>query len=163
MAAGTDARRLCRPLGLDLPVDPSPALLLRFKTTGPLVKGIISNPEMEIRQASNRCLLAADDYIDESPENGPDAIAGRTLAAVKKRLHGAKGIELESVSVGIRPIPADGCPIVGFSARIDGLYVAVMHAGVTMAPAIGRLATTEILEGMRVALLDSCRLERFDS
>jgi glycine/D-amino acid oxidase-like deaminating enzyme len=163
MAAGTDARGLCRPLGLDLPVDPSPALLLRYRTAGRLAKRIVSNPEMEIRQATDRCLLAADDYIDESPENGPDAIAGRALAAVKKHVRGAAGIELESVSVGIRPIPADGCPIVGFSVGIDGLYVAVMHAGVTMAPVVGRLATTEILEGPREALLDSCRPERFDS
>lgn len=161
MAAGTDARLLCQPLGLDLPIDPSPALLLRFKTPGPLVNGIISSSDMEIRQASDHCLLAADDYIDESPDNGPDAIAGRALAAVKKRLRGAAGIELESVSVGVRPIPADGCPIVGFSPRIQGLYIAVMHAGVTMAPAIGRLATTEILDGARVKLLESCRLERF--
>lgn len=162
MAAGTDARLLCQPLDLELPVNPSPALLLRFKTTGPLVNGIISTSDMEIRQASDRGLLAADDYIDESRDNGPDAIAGRALAAVKKRLRGAEGIALENVSVGVRPIPADGCPIIGFSSQIEGLYVAVMHAGVTMAPAIGRLATTEILDGARVKLLDACRLERFE-
>jgi glycine/D-amino acid oxidase-like deaminating enzyme len=161
LAAGTEARLLCGPLGLELPVASSPALLLRFRTTGRLVNTIVSSPDMEVRQASDRFLLAAEDYIDESPDNGPDAIAGRALATVKNRLRGGGDIELESVSVGMRPIPADGCPVVGLSSKVDRLYVAVMHAGVTLAPAIGRLAAMEILDGVAVKLLESCRLERF--
>ncbi len=41
-----------------------------------------------------------------------------------------------------RPISADGLPIVGFSER--GLYVAVTHSGITLAPLIGELASYEI-------------------
>ena len=70
-------------------------------------------------------------------------------------------MELENVSVGMRPIPADGFPVVGFSSQVEGLYVAVMHAAVTMAPAVGRFAATEILDGIAVKVLEACRLERF--
>lgn len=161
LAAGTGTSVLCGPLGVMLPVGTSPALLLRFRTTGSLINTVISNPDMEIRQVSDNRLLAAEDYIDESPANGPDAIALRALATVKDRLRGADAVELENVSVGMRPIPADGFPIVGFSSEVDGLYVAVMHAGVTLAPAVGRFAATEILDGADVKMLEPCRLDRF--
>jgi glycine/D-amino acid oxidase-like deaminating enzyme len=161
LAAGIEAPTLCAPLGLALPVQPSPALLLQFKTTGRLVDRIISCPEMEIRQGSDHRLLAAEDYIDDSPDNGPDAIAARSIAAIRKRLRRNPEIAFESVSVGMRPMPVDGLPIVGYSAAIDRLYLAVMHAGVTLAPAVGRLAATEILDGIAVKMLDACRLERF--
>ena len=161
LAAGTGTSVLCGPLGVVLPVDTSPALLLRFRTTGSLVNTVISNPDMEIRQVSDNLLLAAEEYIDESPANGPDAIALRALATVKDRLRGADAVELENVSVGMRPIPADGFPVVGFSSQVEGLYVAVMHAAVTMAPAVGRFAATEILDGIAVKVLEACRLERF--
>jgi glycine/D-amino acid oxidase-like deaminating enzyme len=161
LAAGTEAAVLSEPLGVVLPVDSPPALLLRFRTTGSLVNRVISNPDMEIRQVSDGCLVAAENYIDELPENGPNAIAQRTLAAIKKSLRGGGSMELKDVSVGLRPIPDDGCPIVGFSSGVEGLYIAVMHAGVTLAPVIGRFATTEILDGVDVNVLQSCRIERF--
>ncbi|KAL7457061.1 hypothetical protein ACHAWC_008531 [Mediolabrus comicus] len=41
-----------------------------------------------------------------------------------------------------RPISTDGLPVVGFSER--GLYVAVTHSGITLAPLIGELASYEI-------------------
>jgi glycine/D-amino acid oxidase-like deaminating enzyme len=161
LAAGAGAPALCAPLGLELPVAASPALLLRFKATGREVNKILSGPDMEIRQASDRRLLAAEDYIDETPENAPVAIAGRAAAVIRRRLRGGANIELENVSVGMRPIPADGCPIVGFNKEVERLYIAVMHAGVTMAPLVGRLAATEILDDVSVKLLEGCRLERF--
>ncbi|MBC8035894.1 MAG: FAD-binding oxidoreductase, partial [Rhizobiales bacterium] len=37
----------------------------------------------------------------------------------------------------------------------DGLYVAVTHSGVTLAPAIGLFAARELLEGRRDPLLAS--------
>jgi glycine/D-amino acid oxidase-like deaminating enzyme len=161
LAAGTGAGALCGPLGLDLPLDPSPALLLRFRTPGRLVHRIVSTPDLEIRQADEKRLLAAEDYIDDSPENGPAAIALRALAAVKKRLRGAGAVTLEEVSVGQRPMPGDGTPIIGFCAGVEGLYVAVMHAGVTLAPAVGRFAAGEILDGAEAEALAPCRLDRF--
>ena len=41
------------------------------------------------------------------------------------------------------------------------MYLAVMHSGVTLAPLIGRLAAQEILDDVRVDLLEPYRLERF--
>ncbi|MGF1611411.1 MAG: NAD(P)/FAD-dependent oxidoreductase [Kiloniellales bacterium] len=161
VAAGTGAGALCGPLGVVLPVEASPAILLRFRTTGRLVNRVISSPDMEVRQTSDCRLLAAEDYIDRSPDNGPDAIAERALAAIRQSVRNGDGVALEDVRTGLRPIPTDDLPIVGFVSKVDGLYAAVMHAGVTMAPIIGRLVTAEILDGAEVKALRPCRLERF--
>ena len=52
-------------------------------------------------------------------------------------------------------------PVVGFAPDVPGLYLATMHSGVTLAPAVGRFATAEILDGARVDLLKPYRPERF--
>jgi len=63
--------------------------------------------------------------------------------------------------VGLRPIPADGFPAVGRAQGIAGLYLAVMHSGITLAPAIGRFVADEIVTGRRDALLAPYGPERF--
>ena len=161
VAAGAEASTLCLPLGFSMPVDQSPALLLRFRTPRALVNGVVSTPDIEVRQESNVVLLATADYAEASGENDPTSVARRTHASIKGRLRGSDEIALDGVAVGVRPIPADRSPIVGFAPGVEGLYVAVMHSGVTMAPLIGRLATVEILEGAKVDLLQPCRPDRF--
>ena len=58
-------------------------------------------------------------------------------------------------------MPADGLPIVGFTADAPGLYLAVMHADVVMAHVVGRLATAESVAGNEAKALALCRLTRF--
>ena len=64
------------------------------------------------------------------------------------------------VGVGWRPLPVDGLPIVGHPLSVPGLYLAVMHSGVTLAPLVGHLAAMEILDGVRVDGLADFRYER---
>ncbi len=52
---------------------------------------------------------------------------------------------------------SDGLPRLGFVAEIDGLYVAVGHPGVILAPLLGRLAAEEIIAGKRSPLLRPIR------
>ena len=160
VTAGINASVLCQSIGVDLRVERSPALLLRITMPRSLTNTVISTPDMEIRQATEYRMLAVENYIDDSPENGPSAVAGRALEVIKRQLRGGEALQLEGVRVGARPIPRDGLPLVGFTSGVNGLYVAVMHAGVIMAPIVGRLATTEILDGVTASLLDRFRPER---
>ncbi|MGG1664353.1 hypothetical protein [Brevibacillus sp. NRS-1366] len=68
---------------------------------------------------------------------------------------------LENIRVGMRPMPEDGYPIVGFHDQIKGLYLAVMHAAITLAPLVSRLAVKEIIENVQVDELNSWRLSKF--
>ncbi len=51
--------------------------------------------------------------------------------------------------------------MVGRVDGIAGLYVAVMHSGITLAPAIGRFVADEIMTGGRDALLEPYGPDRF--
>jgi glycine/D-amino acid oxidase-like deaminating enzyme len=64
------------------------------------------------------------------------------------------------VTLGFRPLPTDGFPVIGFPAARRDVYLTVMHSGVTLSPLVGRLAAAEILDGVDVNLLAPYRLER---
>ncbi len=51
--------------------------------------------------------------------------------------------------------------MVGRVDGIAGLYVAVMHSGITLAPAIGRFVADEIMTGQRDALIEPYGPDRF--
>ncbi|MEX2298906.1 MAG: FAD-dependent oxidoreductase, partial [Dongiaceae bacterium] len=125
------------------------------------LRGIVSTPSFEMRQPAATTLLAAEDYIDDSPANGPQAVAQRALTAIRGALHGGEGIALEDVTAGLRPMPGGGLPIVGGVASVPGLYLAVMHAGIILAPTVGRLVAAEILSDRDDAALAHCRPDRF--
>lgn len=161
LANGTALPGLCQPLGIDVPVAPSPSILIRMKSKEKLIHTLISNQLFEARQLTNDTLLAAEDYIDESEENGPEAIGKRAFESLRHNVIGGEHLELESIKVGMRPMPEDGYPIVGFHDQIKGLYLAVMHSAITLAPLVSRLAATEIIENARMRELEGWRLSRF--
>ncbi|MFC7622116.1 NAD(P)/FAD-dependent oxidoreductase [Microlunatus sp. GCM10028923] len=149
LAAGVATADLAAPLGVEVPVAPSPATLFRFRAPAGLVGRIVTTEDFDLRQIADDRLIAAAD----SPE--------RTLAAIRSTFRGADGVDLLSARVGARPMPADGEPIIGPVAEAPGLYVAVMHAAVTLGAAVGRLVAQELIEGTDEPLLAGCRLDRF--
>ncbi|MCL6706390.1 FAD-binding oxidoreductase [Pseudomonas sp. R2.Fl] len=161
LAAGVEARALVSPLDIDLPLDASPSILMRFRTPHRLVGRIVANRHMEVRPSSDTLMLGAEDYIDDSVENGPQAVAARALAAVRSGIDGGEAVELTEVRVGMRPFPRDRQPIVGRVSAIPGLYLSVMHAGVILAPVTGRLMASEIAQDAAEPLLMPYNLARF--
>lgn len=163
LAAGTATPQLAEQLSVNLPIEASPAIFIRYKTQLQRVSTIISSPHMEIRQDADDTLLAAQDYIDEAPQNSAQAIALRTAKAIQHELHGVISIEPELACVGLRPMPVDGIPLIGYLPNISGVYVCVMHPGVTLAAVVGRLVAEEIVDGRFATALVPCRPERFRS
>ncbi|ROM34359.1 oxidase [Pseudomonas poae] len=161
LAAGTGVSGLADMLGVSLPVQASPSIFIRYATQPNLVHTLISNTQMEVRQTAEGTLLAAEDYLDDAAENQPKAIAQRTANAIRSELHGVVSIEPELACVGLRPIPADGIPIIGYLPNVDGAYVCVMHPGVALAAVVGRLASDEIIDDKANPVLDPCRPDRF--
>lgn len=161
LAAGVDCGPMAERLGISLPMNHAPGLLLHCKAAAPLVTRVIDSPDLNVRQAPDGRLIVAADFGGSPVPNDPEAEAERLLAYLKARFRGSNTVEKERVTIGLRPIPADGLPAVGFAPNVEGLYIAVMHSGITLAPAVGRFAATEILDGVRVGLLDPFRLDRF--
>ncbi|PJC99851.1 FAD-binding oxidoreductase [Janthinobacterium sp. BJB1] len=161
LAAGTGTASLAAQLGVDLPIHASPAIFLRYQAPPGLVRGIISNHAMEVRQAEDGTMLAAEDYLDDAPENQPAAIALRTASAIRDELEGAEAIAPAFAGIGLRPMPLDGVPVIGYLPNIKGVYVCAMHSGVVLAAIVGQLASGEIVDGQPAAALEACRPARF--
>ena len=88
-------------------------------------------------------------------------VRARPSQANEAALRGAGDLELDFHTVGYRPAPIDGFPIIGRAEGMDGLYIAVMHSGITLAPAVGLFAAREILYGERDPLLAPYGVSRF--
>ena len=114
LAAGTGITKLTEMLNMPLPIEASPAIFIRYRSPPNLVHSIISSPEMDVRQSTEGTLLAAEDYLDDSLENTPAAIALRTASTIQNELHWVISIDPELAGVGLRPIPIDGTPIIGY-------------------------------------------------
>ncbi|HEY3685896.1 MAG TPA: FAD-dependent oxidoreductase [Streptosporangiaceae bacterium] len=76
-------------------------------------------------------------------------------------LPGLIGAHTTATYAGIRPIPADGLTSAGPVPETPGLYEAVTHSGITLAPLLARLLATEITTGKADPLLKDFRPSRF--
>jgi glycine/D-amino acid oxidase-like deaminating enzyme len=136
-------------------------VLLQFSADRPFLNRILRGPDLEVRQRPDHSLVAAASYRGDSEENGPTAIGHRMLDVMKRKLALPEGVELRQATVGYRPVFADGFPRLGFLPGADGIYVAVAHPGVILAPLLGRLAMEEIVEGQRSMLVPGFNVAAF--
>lgn len=161
VTAGVDAPVLCAPLGFDLPVTPSPALLMRFTAPPGLVRSLVATPRIEIREATDGQLLVAADYQGEVDERDLHRAGEEMLRRLVATLAGAEEVRLDSVRLGTRPMPVDGLPVIGSIPGVSGAYVAVMHSGVTLGPVVALLLAAEVVKGVQAAEFAGVRPERF--
>lgn len=160
VAAGVESVGLMQSIGLVLPLKESAAIVVYTKPIQAALNGMIISPDMELRQCPDGRLLAATNLTDGREENDS---AEDVLANIRKLLRLDQDLKLDEVRIGHRPMPADGFPLVGRMTNVEGLYVAVTHSGITLAPAIGAFGAAEILDGERHELLALYRPDRLIS
>lgn len=152
IAAGAGAAPLLREAGLRLGVDAPAGLIAHSTVCGRrLLNGLVLAPEFHVRQTREGRLIAGTDFAGGDPQGRSDAMARELMAKVKMMVRGAETLDLGFITVGNRPTPADGFPAIGRIDGAPGLYVAVLHSGVTLAPLVGELAAREIATGERDA------------
>jgi len=160
VACGVDTPRVAGFAGVRVPLKESPGVLVHVPPQPQLVQRVILAPVGNIKQKPDGRIVAGSDFAsgggDISHSAGERLL--KTMATVLPEL-GRVGVE--KMTQGFRPMPADGLPIVGFAPGRRDLYLAVMHSGVTLGPLMGRLAASEILDGVRADPLQAYRLERF--
>jgi glycine/D-amino acid oxidase-like deaminating enzyme len=117
------------------------------------LNGLVMAPEMQLRQTTEGRLVAAAGFAGTDPAADGAAEAAALIDTMRGMIVSGASISPGYHVVGRRPMPQDGFPVVGQVDGIPGLYVAVMHSGVTLAPAIGRFVADEMLTGHRDNLL----------
>lgn len=158
LAAGRWTEQLADLAGADVRLVPaqrgSPALgFLAY--TWPLTAGIgrvISAPDLNLRPDGGGRLVLQGLDLDSQADLGappqPDSGVGDALLSrLVRRVRGADSARIEALRIGVRPIPEDGLPVVGWSPDVQGLYVVVTHSGVTLAPLLGELVAREMTTG----------------
>jgi glycine/D-amino acid oxidase-like deaminating enzyme len=161
VAAGVETPAIAATAGVNVPLKSTPGLLIRTRPSHIKINRMILTRAVHFRQMANGSYQAGEDFgggeINDDPELGSQQLIER----IRQQLVDAQDIELAGYTVGNRPIPMDGFPIISRPATCDGLYIAVMHSGATLAPAVGKFATEEILTGERNPLLQPFGLDRF--
>ena len=161
VAAGVGTTSLLAPLGVALPMRSAPGLVLATAPHAPILNGLLITPHMELRQTAEGRLLAIG-QLDESAAEGDVAQAAHELFdRVCETVDVGAALSPGFHAVAHRPIPQDGLPAIGRAGSRPGLYVAVTHSGVTLAPLVGRLAAQEVLTGERDPPLTPYGLGRF--
>jgi glycine/D-amino acid oxidase-like deaminating enzyme len=96
-------------------------------------------------RSANRAKSAAQDLIDQASRLNPLF----------------ENATVEAPQIGVRALPKDGLAICGWVPGLRSLYVMATHSGVTLAPLLGNLAASEILESRSEPLLANFRPDRF--
>ncbi|MEL7464129.1 MAG: FAD-binding oxidoreductase [Pseudomonadota bacterium] len=162
LAAGLGTVPLAAMAGVEVPVEPVTGLLIRTRPVQRMIEPIILSRTVHFHQEPDGRIVAAEEFSGAaaSPDEmrrDPRAVAEAVLDGLRALLPGI-ALELDEVVLGTRPAPADGLPIIGPAA--EGLYLAVMHSGVTLAALVGELAAKEVI-GEKQDQLAAFRLERF--
>ncbi|TJV69609.1 MAG: FAD-binding oxidoreductase [Mesorhizobium sp.] len=161
VAAGAGSPAIAATAGIELPLDTPPGLIVHSRPHRKLLNGLVHAERLHMRQTAEGRIIAGSDFAGGDPGENAEATARELFAVAKAALRGADDLELDFHTVGYRPTPADGFPIIGRAEGVGGLYIAVMHSGITLAPAVGLFATREILDGDRDPLLKPYGMERF--
>ena len=161
IAAGVGSPDIAATAGISLPIETPPGLIVHSRPYKKLLNGLVHTEKLHMRQTAEGRIIAGSDFAGGDPGDDPDVTARDLFAVVKAALRGAEGLELDFHTIGYRPNPIDGFPIIGRAEGMEGLYVAVLHSGITLAPAVGLFATREILDGERDPLRAPYGLSRF--
>lgn len=122
-----------RPQHPDSPQTPNSSTS-QFSTGGPVTSP--ANPDDEL------VMVQSLELEDELGERGVPPTRESTWPQLRDRIARKTGIDvaenaLVSLEAAPRPLSADGLPVVGDVAH--GVYVALAHSGITLAPIIGEL------------------------
>ncbi len=153
IAAGVATPEILQTIGIRLDVTAPAGLLAHSKPIAKLLNGMVLTPRLHVRQTAEGRLVAGSDFGGAQPGDDPQATAEALFQAVQELVKGTERLEMVFYTLGYRPTPRDGFPAIGRVGDRSGLYVAVMHSGVTLAPIVGEFAADEILKDQRDNLL----------
>jgi glycine/D-amino acid oxidase-like deaminating enzyme len=166
LAAGAEAVQVAAAVGLEVPTVASPGMLVQTRPLPPLTDRVVylpggPGPAVHLRQRADGSVLIGE-RTQETPATDPGLHHARTLLAQAARFFPVlAGVGVDKWWLAYRAMPADRLPIVGPLPWLEGLYLAVSHSGVTVAPVLGRLIAGEVAEQMADGLLAPFRPARF--
>ncbi|MFB4309373.1 NAD(P)/FAD-dependent oxidoreductase [Actinomadura sp. GTD37] len=155
-AAGRHSAALLATAGIDLPLvdaeapgSSAPGLTAVTAPAPGLVNGLVHSPRLDMRPAPGQGLVLEAADLDDATDLATtpaelDARAAELLDRARALLP-ALTAGIEAVRRCVRPLPADGRPLVG--RHRPGLYTAVTHSGITLGPHLADLIAADLRDG----------------
>ncbi|MEL7097778.1 MAG: FAD-dependent oxidoreductase [Pseudomonadota bacterium] len=169
LAAGTGSALLLQGLGITLPMLPRPGLMLQTAPVDVRLNHICVAPDQELRQLPDGSLLAPTAASHQSDSNAaiterPDVLADAACARIGAMI--GRDVQWTQLMRADRPMPGDERPVIG-PVGPDGLHLAVMHSGVTLAAITAEIMAAEVtgkgMSNLHTDLVAPYRPSRFQS
>lgn len=164
VAGGAQAGRLAAMAGSSIPIEQNAGVLAVTAPAPVGIKRVIVGPGIILRpDGGGRLLMASDPLLSVPAETVPSQEMpemGELLERARCLVPSLHGVPIEAFRMGIRPVPRDGYPIVGFDPNVHGLYYAVTHSGITLSACLGNLVADDLITATS-DVLDAYRPERF--
>jgi sarcosine oxidase subunit beta len=158
-ASGAGVPALAASVGVKVPLDLARGQMFVTERIPPLLRTYVHN----IKQTPAGTIV-----FGTTREPGVKDTTATSVEGTLKMLKWASGLipALSNVKLlrswaGLRLLPIDGYPIIGKPDGIEGLMLAVMHRGVTLAPVVGSILTDLISHGKTAHDIEPYRLSRF--
>ncbi len=163
LATGTGTPALLQPLGYVLPMLQRPGLMIRTNALPPVCPLVLATPDQEVRQDPQGHLIApasAGHQSDHAETLGAFPVVVNATLQRLRALFPGHDIHFAHQAMALRPVPGDGLPVAG-QGPVEGLWLAVMHSGATLAPVVAECLAAEITGGPDSPILSEFRPARF--
>ncbi|KAF1974465.1 FAD dependent oxidoreductase [Bimuria novae-zelandiae CBS 107.79] len=163
VAGGLGSVDLLAAENISLPLTPRAGLLANTVAIDKgLLKGVFYTNDLHMRQTADGRIRFGSDYSDSDPTDNPQAVADDLFAKLQNAFREGDKIGYDYYTVGYRPTPEDGFPILG-ETGLDGVTVAVMHSGVSNGALVGQIISKQVLTGEKDPMLADFLLSRFSN
>ena len=141
--AGNATADVFAPLGPNVPMNKRPGIVMQFAPCRSVLPYVMATPELDLWQDDKGMILASSALSKTAADADKLAVA-RAEEVVQSLFPELPGVKVQKTIKRNRPIPADGFPVVGRSG-VDGVWLAVTHSGMTLAPVIAQALADDIL------------------
>lgn len=163
LATGTGTPALLQPFGYTLPMLKRPGLMIATNALPPVCPVVLATPDQEVRQDATGHLIApasAGHQGDHAETLGSFPVVVNATLQRLRALFPGQDIHFAQQHMAMRPVPGDGLPVAG-PGPLEGLWLAVMHSGATLAPVVAECLAAEITGSPESPLLTDFRPTRF--
>lgn len=162
IAAGAATPALLRGVDVALPMRTPLGLLVRTNPVPKVSNRILTSADLHVWQMDDGRLILGEDFGGTPVGENRAETEARVLARAQGYFAGTGTLRVHSSTLAGRPVPQDGYPCVGPVPGIDGLTVATMHSGITLAPVMAAHLCVMLLDDADIPALAPYGIARFN-
>ncbi|MDJ0615110.1 MAG: FAD-binding oxidoreductase [Rhizobiaceae bacterium] len=163
IAAGIGSQALVEQLGYELPMNNQKGALFRSEPKLKVLNELVSAPNLHCWQMDDGRIIAGTTQAGSAPLADMTQLGKQLSDYLAELAPELSGTEFINSTVGTRPQPADGLPVIDVVNEQGNIHLAVMHSGITLAPFVGKVIAHQVETGKQHQDVVPYSLSRFQS